>query len=470
MSRLTKLEEEVLEKIKPKPHEYKIVLEAYEILRNELDRVLRRYGVEGEITLQGSIAHDTWLAGDRDIDIFVLYPENWSRGDLEDKGFNIILEAARIIGNYETRYAEHPYVRVKVGEVLADIVPALKIRDPRSIKTAVDRTPFHTMYVNSKLNSELRDHVRLLKKFMKGIGVYGAEIKTRGFSGYVAELLVITYGGFREVLEAASTWKQNVFINSLGPRLTEDFKELLKSRYPDSCIYLPDPVDPLRNVTASVSLKSLFTFILASKCYLKNSSEVFFEERVEANKEALIRSLENRCIVFIEYYLEKELPPDVLWGEAWRTAHTLSKIIKQLDVNLIDYSAWTNERDVIVIAIELDHCQLSGFKLFTGPCIGDSDERLYRFIVKHIGRGLGPWIDQKGCLDSLDPRKELSIASVLGNKWMDYTVSSHLRVVKPVIEYATAYTVNKLIEIGANKWLQGFVLKTPNWMEKCISS
>lgn len=470
MTRLTKIEEEVLERIKPKPHEYEIVFKAYEVTRNELGRTLMRYGVDGEVTLQGSVAHDTWLSGDRDIDIFVLYPETWSREELEDKGFKIVLEAAKNIGTYETRYAEHPYVRVKIGEVVADIVPALKIKDPRSIKTAVDRTPFHTMYVNSRLNSELRDHIRLLKKFMKAIGVYGAEIKTRGFSGYVAELLVVTYGGFREVLEAVSNWRPQVFINTIGQQLTDDIMDLLRSRYPDSCIYMPDPVDPLRNVTASVSLKSLFTFILASKCYLRSNSKVFFEEDFEVDKEKLIESLDNRCIVFVEYYLKEEQPPDVLWGEAWRTAHILSKLVKQLNVSIIDYSAWTNERDIVVIAMELDHCQLSRFKLYTGPCIGDSDERLYRFIMKHLGKGYGPWIDHKGCLDSLDPRAELSITNVLEDKWTDYTVSPHLRRVKPIIEYATAHTVNKLLEIGASKWLYGFIWKTPNWMEKCISS
>jgi tRNA adenylyltransferase (EC 2.7.7.25) len=54
--------------------------------------------------------------------------------------------------------------------------------------------------VISNLHREQKDEVRLLKKFMKGIGVYGAEIKVKGFSGYVAELLVYFYDSFRNVL------------------------------------------------------------------------------------------------------------------------------------------------------------------------------------------------------------------------------------------------------------------------------
>jgi len=44
-----------------------------------------------------------------------------------------------------------------------------------------------------------------LKQFMKGIGVYGSELRRRGFSGYLTELLVINYGSFLGVLKEASS-------------------------------------------------------------------------------------------------------------------------------------------------------------------------------------------------------------------------------------------------------------------------
>jgi tRNA nucleotidyltransferase (CCA-adding enzyme) len=44
--------------------------------------------------------------------------------------------------------------------------------------------------------------VRLLKKFMKGTGVYGAEIKIGGFSGYLCELLILKYRSFAQTIEA----------------------------------------------------------------------------------------------------------------------------------------------------------------------------------------------------------------------------------------------------------------------------
>ncbi|NIS30872.1 MAG: tRNA CCA-pyrophosphorylase, partial [Actinobacteria bacterium] len=54
-----------------------------------------------------------------------------------------------------------------------------------------DRTPFHAAYVEGRLNDELAAEVRVLKQLLEGIGVYGSDLKTRGFSGYLTELLVL---------------------------------------------------------------------------------------------------------------------------------------------------------------------------------------------------------------------------------------------------------------------------------------
>lgn len=468
MSKLTELELEVLSKIRPKREEYELIWSTYKQVASVLNRVLRERGVEVEVTVQGSVAHDTWLSGDRDIDIFVLFPEKWSKEDVEKRGFPALLDAAKEIGYYELRYAEHPYVRVRVGDVEVDVVPGLKLRDPSLAKTAVDRTPFHTKYLNSVLTDELRDHIRLLKKFMKIIGVYGAEVKTKGFSGYAVELLVVAHGGFREVLEAASRWKPPVFINTLGDRLSDDLVKALKSKYTDSCIYMPDPVDPLRNVTASVSLKSLATLIIASKCYLKNPDRLFFEETPELDLSELVEALRNRCVVFLIYNLREVLPPDVIWGEVQRVASRLTKILGVLGVRVIDYSAWTNEKSLGVVAIELESCTLWKYKHYRGPCIVHEDERIGNFIRKHAGRGFGPWITHEGCLDSLDTREEVSVIKILELKWGEYTVAPHLKEVKPTVEVAGEEAISKLVAEGAGKWLRDFVLKTPIWMEKCI--
>lgn len=468
MHGLTDVELQVLDRIKPRKEEYEIIWRSYEKIKSIIENYLVTRGVHGEVTIQGSIAHDTWLSGDRDLDIFVLFPGDWSREDIEKKGFTLLLEVAQEIGSYELRYAEHPYIRVKFGEVEADIVPGLKLLDPSLAKTSVDRTPFHTKYLNNVLTEELRDHIRLLKKFMKAIGIYGAELKTRGFSGYAVELLVSTYKGFRDVLENASKWKPPVFVNTIGGNLTKDIVRELRSKYPDSCIYMPDPVDPLRNVTASVSSRSLATLSLASKCYLRNPSTLFFEEPPEPKLDELIKALEHRCIIMATYFLVNPLPPDVIWGEVTRIVSRLAKMLEALGLRIIDHSAWTNERDIGVIGIELEECKLSMYKHYKGPCLEHENSRLMNFIRKHFNKGYGPWINKEGCLDSMDLRMDVNVIRILESKWSEYTVAPHLKNIKPIVELADESSIKKLLELGAGKWLRELILKTPIWMEKCI--
>ena len=125
--------------------------------------------------LAGSAARGTWLAGDHDLDIFLALPEG------SDLGLG--LEVARLVSpHHEERYAEHAYVHARIDDFDVDLVPCYLLQDATALKSAVDRTPFHTRYVASKING-LEEEVLLLKQFMKGTEVYGSELKTGGFSG-----------------------------------------------------------------------------------------------------------------------------------------------------------------------------------------------------------------------------------------------------------------------------------------------
>ncbi len=95
-----------------------------------------------------------------------------------------------------------------------DFVPCYTIKNAEELKSAVDRTILHTEYVKKNLKPEQRNEVLLLKKFMESIHTYGAEFKVGGFSGYLCELLIINYGTFIEVLEAASEkWRPKTVID-----------------------------------------------------------------------------------------------------------------------------------------------------------------------------------------------------------------------------------------------------------------
>ncbi|MEM3352639.1 MAG: nucleotidyltransferase domain-containing protein, partial [Saccharolobus sp.] len=183
------IEEKILELIKPDEKDKERINKAIEVIKERLK------GLDFEI--EGSFAKGTWLKQDTDVDMFIFYPKEVGKDYLKRNALNDIVERVKDL-NYIIAYAEHPYVIVYVNDIEIDLVPALRVESGDKAITAVDRTPFHTLYINSHLDEKGKDEVRLLKRFMKGINVYGAEIKIQGFSGYVTELLIVYYGSFRK--------------------------------------------------------------------------------------------------------------------------------------------------------------------------------------------------------------------------------------------------------------------------------
>jgi tRNA adenylyltransferase (EC 2.7.7.25) len=192
--RIREVLETVLSKVKPTEEEEKRIISVVEKIRD----LLRGLDVE----VHGSFRKGTWLRGDTDVDLFVFFPKEVGKEFLSKEGLDTIKERLKGL-EVKMAYAEHPYLIVSLDGIEVDVVPALRVGEGSEAVTAVDRTPFHTMYVTSKLDERGRDQVRLLKRFLKGVGVYGAEIKVLGFSGYVSELLTIYYGSFLEVLKGS---------------------------------------------------------------------------------------------------------------------------------------------------------------------------------------------------------------------------------------------------------------------------
>ena len=84
---MQKLFEEVSKQVTPNKKERKqITSYAQKVLAE-----LKKLGYEGEV--EGSLAKDTWVAGNHDIDIFIFFEPTVSWADLEKKG----LEEANIV-------------------------------------------------------------------------------------------------------------------------------------------------------------------------------------------------------------------------------------------------------------------------------------------------------------------------------------------------------------------------------------
>ncbi|MCQ8893227.1 MAG: CCA tRNA nucleotidyltransferase [Methanolinea sp.] len=257
----TPLEEEVLAAIRPRPEEARHIQQVAERILSRIRDVGRAEGM-----VVGSVARGTWIHGDRDLDIFLLFDPSLTREELEEHGLSLAREiAAAEAESFREKYAEHPYINASIEGLDVDLVPCYRVESACCLQSAVDRTPFHTLYIRERIKPFI-DDVLLLKQFAKAGGIYGSDQMTEGFAGYLCELLVLSYGGFSPLLEAASRWRPGIIIDPEGHR-ARDFSEPL---------VVVDPVDPKRNVSASVSLTRMCEFIELARGYLKNPGREYF--------------------------------------------------------------------------------------------------------------------------------------------------------------------------------------------------
>src|SRR5213594_4720564 len=261
---MPRFEDAILRKILPSPEEDRRIQGVVRDVMRILETKLRSKGWEAKPFLAGSVAKGTHLTG-TEIDVFVAFPPDLPRADLEERG----LALGTILEKGTHRYAEHPYTRGWYGGFEVEIVPCYRITDATQRMSAVDRTPLHVDYVLGHVKEGQQNDVRLLKAWAEGIGVYGAEAKVLGFSGYLCELLVLKYGSFRAVLENSLSWRPSTVLE-LDRAPARTFTEPL---------VVVDPVDPNRNVASAVGVEQMATFVHAAREYLQASSEQFFFPR-----------------------------------------------------------------------------------------------------------------------------------------------------------------------------------------------
>ncbi|RLG06285.1 MAG: CCA tRNA nucleotidyltransferase [Thaumarchaeota archaeon] len=384
--------EKVLEKalrlVKPSRSEErklkKIVEEALNIAKEES----RNFSGIVDISLEGSVAKNTWIKNRAEADVFVHFSREVSREELEKKIVDLgtrIIE--RLGGKPMLMYADHPYVEGGIDNVTIDIVACYKTEPPNWI-SATDRTPYHTRYVLERLKPGQEDDVRLLKGFMMACGVYGAEIKVRGFSGYLTELLVIGYGGFLEVLKRAAGWKPPVILDLEGYYSSRE--ELLEIFRGNPLIVI-DPVDRSRNVAAAVSMTKLSEFILASRLFLENPSIKFFKEpSIKVRTKDILKLARERHILYIFFRLREYKPRDVIWGELRRSEEGVRKALERLGFKVYRSASWTDENKKCILLFELNKLSLPRYMLHQGPPV--YLRNALDFLEKWSRRGVGPWI------------------------------------------------------------------------------
>ena len=361
-------------------------------IMKRLGEELRRSGIGAEVQIQGSMAKDTWLAGDKDIDLFILLPQAY-----EKDVFPTVLEAVKRVAGKEwlEAYAEHPYIEAKIDGYTIDFVPSFKIEKAEEAKSSVDRTPLHTQYVNGHLNQEIKNGVRLLKRFMHGTGTYGAEIKVGGFSGYLCEILILYYGSFYKTMKSALRWRKRQIIDI--ERYYKGLEEEARKIFQDNLIVV-DPVDKGRNVASAVRESRLSEFLVAARWFLENPEMEFFypSETIPPSSDELSQTMHQRGSAFIFLKFDSvRVVSDILWGQLYKSLKAVRRLLRQHDFNVLRSGVWSDEKTTNIFLFELESQVLPLVKRHLGPPL-EKKEECVRFLNKHLGSERtisGPFIE-----------------------------------------------------------------------------
>jgi tRNA nucleotidyltransferase (CCA-adding enzyme) len=383
-SHLEEICADILKRITPSRREKEHILTLAKELTEKVRNAAKEARVEADVRVEGSIAKDTWLSEEPDIDIFMRVPTSMPREAFGTICLEIARKATEGLRQIE-RFAEHPYLEaiIEIDKVRVNIVPCYRVEQGEWI-SATDRTPFHTDYVKPLLDERKCGEVRLLKKFMKGVGVYGAEIKVGGFSGYLCELLTLNYGSFAEVLRSVADWKEKAIIDYEG---YYKGREKEAEKIFEEPLVIVDPIDKGRNAAAAVRKQRLDEFVAAARAFLKIPHKNFFypQEVKTLDPKKLVGTIKARgsAMLFVKFGKVGAVP-DVLWGQLYKSQRSLRKMLQQHDFNVMRDSVWSNEENLNMFIFEVESRFLPLIKKHLGPPLRKKVE-CDKFLRKHFG-------------------------------------------------------------------------------------
>jgi len=345
-------------------------------------RVAARFPESRGVLLGGSFAKGTWLPRDVDLDIFLKIDPDTPEDRFEKIGLAVGAAATRGFPRGK-KFAQHPYTEATIEGIRVNIVPCYSVRKGEW-KSAADRSLFHVQLVR-RLSAERKTQIRLLKRFMKAVGVYGAEIETRGFSGYAAEVLIMKFGDLEGVLRYFAQFKPS-------------------SR--EHIFSLPDPVDEGRDLAIAISGEKLGRMILASRGFLRNPRGAYFHKMRGKNQAAL------RGMVFAVVFSHQLLSEDTLWGELRKTT---KHIVRHLDMNgfrIARSMAASDNRLSSAILLIPEYDVLPEFEQRIGPTV-DRTKDVEAFISSNRKDAKLIWIDEEARARLFRPRRYVSLAGLL---------------------------------------------------------
>ncbi|ASJ11557.1 CCA tRNA nucleotidyltransferase [Thermococcus thioreducens] len=359
---------EVLTKIRPTEEERAFVESLMMELKAIAEETIESLGLDVKPYFVGSLAKDTYLAGDHDVDLFLAFSPDIPLEELREKGLELGKAISEKLDSYEIAYAEHPYVRARYRGVKVDLVPCYDVKSWRDVRTAVDRSILHNRWVLENLGDR-NDEVRLLKRFLKGINAYGSEIYIRGFSGYLAEILVIKYGSFLDVLKNADFMLRQKIIDP-GNWLKREYELAMKTvrreAEADRPLIVIDPVDPRRNVAANLGWERYGFFYFKAHQFLETPSREFFfpENRKSGSYLGELRRKGTHLVTLA--FDAPNLVEDVLLPQLERTARGFEKALPREGFSVLGWNVGHSGNKAFIM-LEVDRRERERVMIKPGP-------------------------------------------------------------------------------------------------------
>ena len=235
-----------------------------------------------EVEMQGSFAKGTDLpTSGSDLDIFVVFKTNIPENERQELGIKIGMKALAgknpQIKDATSKYAE-AYFDYKGQKMEVQIVPTRHLTleqiknkelDGKPIKIGMERTPHQTKFMKQALKGK-EGEVRMLKQFMKDTGLYDSSMKSQGFSGYSAEVLIHNFDTFEETLNFFANFEKGKVIGGDKGNSNNLFS-------------LIDPIDPNRDLISAFSPVKIGRTIKTAQYFLEHGEPPKRSEPVEMN-------------------------------------------------------------------------------------------------------------------------------------------------------------------------------------------
>ena len=333
-----------------------------------LEAELKKQKLKARVILGGSLAKNTYLPGDHDVDIFVAFDYFHKFHDISKLLGGVLGKLKHVSVSRVHGSRDYFQLTASASHLTFEIIPVLAISEPSAAANITDCSPLHVAWVRKQIakNKKLADEIKLTKAFCKSAGVYGAESYIKGFSGHVVDILTIYYGGFVPLLKTAQGWKGKPVIDFYNAHKGKAMQTINASKL-QSPLIVVDPIQKERNAAAALDYEKGSRFKLRAHQFLKNPSTDFFIKKDLTLDDLKIRAGNNKLILVD--IVARSGKKDVVGAKLLKACEYLDRKLRDNEFQLYDDGwVWEKEKKALFFFI-LNPSPLPETQCLIGPSV-----------------------------------------------------------------------------------------------------